>query len=438
MDSGSGDMSWSVDHILALRSESQLARRQIALLFRNNVVHPNNEPKLAGWGQYLNMHEEGRPPQHGIYGTTAGIQVLALHDYAGHRDLIEAAVSIMPDLEGEESEAAQRVQAYFEAKGDSKTIYKMASVAEALAPTQATIYGNHPIVDALLRLRLHEAAWGDYFLEDDPSNYPNTVATATALIGLSRYDRFRRSPDCQSALEWLCNNVDTRRSLSSELALALYALTIYHDKRRDPPQRAETRQSCIEEILERTRRLTSNEIGREIEFHEYFVPARPSPPTAGAYTFRYMFYLPHCLMALALMYQLDDELNGRSYILNVVSTIVTRIRDATYFSAARRTRASSVDHLWIYRLLTTFEQLPPQALVEETFAGRLRSRFFGRRILAVFGAALTFWSLVWLAARYWLHIEVNFLTVLIASVLTNILSVLIMEALPLVRPRRGG
>jgi hypothetical protein len=429
-------MSWSAERIELLKGESQQARRQIATLFRNAIVHPNNDEGLAAWGQYLNMPAEGRPPQHGIYGTTAGIQVLAAHDTQGFGSLLAQAAQILPDLEGEETEAAQRVQDYFEAKGDLRTVYKMAAVAEAISPERDAITGPHPLVTALKDLLLHDGGWGDYFTEDDPTNYSNTIATATALTALARYQAFRETQECRRALDWLCRNTDTSLANSSELALILLALTAFRDDERDPPVRKDVRDGCVEQLRTRMGRFTSDEIRRDIDFHEYLIPlpSGTGPVTKAPYSFHYMFYLPHCLVALALIRQPPSELSHGGYILTVIETIVQDIRSGGYFAAARRTRISSVDHLWIYRLLKAFESMGTEDLVEETLLGRLRQRFFGRRILALFVGFFALWSLVWLIAERILDISVSFLAVPIISILSNIVTGLLLEAFPLIRP----
>jgi hypothetical protein len=431
-------MSWSAEQIDALKGESQLARGQIAALFRNAIVHPNNDEGLVAWGQYLNMSAEGRAPQHGIYGTAAGIQVLAAHDPQGHRPLLAQALQILPDLEGEETEAAQRVQEYFAAKGDLHTVYKMAAVAEAISPEGQTITGSHPLVTAIEALSLPDGGWGDYFTRDDPTNFSNATATATALIALARYQAFREGQQCRRALDWLCRNTDTRLANSSELALTLLVLTDYRNDRDDPPVRKEVRETCIEQLLARIGRLNLDEIKRRIEFHEYLVPlpAGTGLVTKAPYSFNYMFYLPHCLVALAFIRQPSSELPSRSYVLTVIDIIVREIRSIGYFAASRRTRISSVDHLWIYRLLQTFENTSTEDLVEETFIGRLRHRFFGHRILILFAAFFAGWTLVWLIAERVLGLSVNFVAVPIVSIVSNILTVLLLEAFPLIRPSK--
>jgi hypothetical protein len=175
-------------------------------------------------------------------------------------------------------------------------------------------------------------------------------------------------------------------------------------------------------------RAAAADVRRALEATEYFVPPKHKlrPPLVNDdHKFMFLLYSPHCLAALALMRPpVGVELSTRSrrFVIDVVRTVADGIRERGSFTAAGRTVISSVEHLWLYRLLTAFQRWHPRVSRRSAWADWMNRRPVPRwGSLAVAAAAVVaVWaysgSVLAAAASAVVAVLVNLVTNLIWSV----------------------
>lgn len=386
------------EEVERLKSSCREARNIIAEMFVNTVVRPDGAGPLVAWGQYLDLRRKNLSQQYGIYGTSAGLQVLAMHDRTVYRGIIEAACSTLPLVAPSVSDIARPIHQYFLDKGDLNVVYKVAALADAVRPDLDSIPDPHTVVEALLGLRTQGGGWG-YFRrpELDEFQSPNVHATSTALLALGRFSVFRTSPDSIEALTWLARNVNTSSLSISTLSIVLLALELLTDADNETAEIAGLRRDCRSVVTSWARRAAAEDTKRTIEATEYLLPKPRSDTPLDKYEheFVFMLYLPHCLAALALMKggNIRDR-HVRRFIVSVVRTVAVHICSARSFVAAGRNLESSVEHLWIYRLLKEFEQFEPYEKITDVVSDWVREAFTRRRVTLTVTIIFVFYGIL--------------------------------------------
>jgi hypothetical protein len=373
------------EEVERLKSSCRDARNIIAEMFVSTIARPNGAGSLVAWGQYLDLRRRNLSQQYGIYGTSSGLQVLAMHDPTVYRTIIEAAAGTLPLVAANVSDVARPIHQYFLDKGDLNVVYKVAALADAVRPDLDDVPDPHDVVRALLDLRTQGGGWG-YFRrpELDEFQSPNVHATSTALLALGRFSIFRASPDRTEALTWLARNVNTSSLSISTLSMILLALELLSDVESEPPDIAGLRRNCRSVVTNWARRSAAEDTKRTIEATEYLIPKprADTPLDNYEHEFVFMVYLPHCLAALALMKvgNIRDR-HVRRYIVSVVRIVADHICSARSFVAAGRNLESSVEHLWIYRLLREFERFQPYEKITDVVWDWVREAFTRRQVL---------------------------------------------------------
>lgn len=353
-------MFWSRRKIKKLKERSMQARGRIQDLFTAHVVRlPNNE---RAWGQFFNENTANQ--QYGIYGTSAGVQVLSQSGYDAEHEHVAGGCSVLTSaLENPEDSR-------FQQKGDIGLLYKVAFIAEACPPGGRTVTTNSQPMDELIRRRLPNTGWGEfYFSEADKDVEPKVTPTAYALLALNRYRPFLNNDICQQSVIWLCRRIlNSSRLGISEVALATLALIEYRTIAKDVDSYQEALEFCRERLI------TWIQARKYIGVPESYHYASSSDGSRGN---MYLFFLPDCLVAICLL-KFDSPSKQRKYLLKVINFFVGQVLDRGGFAPDSRRQVSTVDHLWIFRLLTEFDKarvnnlMPPYLYVLTTYPRLLR------------------------------------------------------------------
>jgi hypothetical protein len=356
-----------------LIARSGTARQQIAAQFVKGVVRPPEDPKLYAWGQYLEVRgqtaQRSLGNHYGIYGTSAGVQVLTMQSFGQYREVVTSGARVLPlvlrDVERNES-----VHRRFVEKGDLNLVYKLSALLDAarVLHTGRNVQGLEPdiegILQRLLEIRHPDAGWPDYKSSEDYQG-PNTHATAVALLAISRIPpRGEALTACHEALRWFATQNLESQSIAT-LSMVVIAISNLVRNPSDGtslvPEEQDLQQRCEDAIAEWLASNAPSEVRRSLEGIEYWLPehtiAAPAPLAASGPRFTFLLYLPHCLAALAVLEsaRLRGTYLGRQFVVEVVSLIVDElIAKQGCFVAAGRNMVSTVEHLWLYRLLHEF------------------------------------------------------------------------------------
>lgn len=328
-------MLWTAGRVARLKGRAGEAQARIRDLVVNGLI--TGSPTGYAWGQFLD--EASQSTQYGIYGTSACIQILVAADYPASQPVIRGASEILDSVLRDEHNPSRQ-------DGDISVVYKVAYLAEAIQPDQHEIRLESPPMDELVRRALPGGGWGEYFYSpDDHDPHPRVVATAAALLALRRYRQFRVTEECEKGLCWLARRVvGNGRFRPHEFALA--SLTLFEYRGLNLPANSE----CGTAIDTCRQRLVRWAISRRREDMGTSEAYCYSVQWEGRRVNRYLFFLPDCLVALALL-RLGCPKRARAYILKVCDYFGTQILERGGFQPITTGRKSSVDHLWIYRLL---------------------------------------------------------------------------------------
>jgi hypothetical protein len=344
-------MFWTHIKVKHLQARAAQALGLIRDLFINNVIDVGAEKRA--WGQFFN--ESKAEKQYGIYGTSAGVQVLSMAGYAPNHAFIAGASRLLKAALEDQTDSN-----LFYRKKDIALVYKLAYIAEAVAVEQEIINVDCPPMDELMKRVLPAQGWGEfYYSEDNKDIEPKVISTVVALLALRRYRKFRASEICEKSLAWLCRRLhEIHKMATYELALASLALIEYSDQRGRVNGYDRAVDFCKQGLFEWAASRKEIYLGK-VEFHHYASNLEGGP--GGG---KYMHFLPHCLVALALL-KWDSPKRTRRYVLRVVNFFVQQILENKGFSPDSRRQVSTKDHLWIYRLLKGFESQPTEKLLPQ-------------------------------------------------------------------------
>jgi hypothetical protein len=389
-----------IPKLSSLRASSRTARAKIVDKCQRGMVHPGDRRNVWAWGQFLEIrgHTVQQPlgNQFGIYGTSAAVQILAMQNAragGSQTSTIEpealSGSAVLPLVLADPGSQYAPLHEHFIGKQDLLVTFKLASLLDAAncleaikLPTGYTV-DKPALVRRLLELRRPGQGWPDY-RSDSEWQGPNTHATAVAALAISKRSVQPEAQDaCREALEWFYDTEPLEKQSIATLAMIVMALAgdgIDPNVRRRSPELTRLQAACEGLVCDWVGDSAPGEVQRSLEGTEYWLPPGSiSPQSVGGNQFTYLFYLPHILVGLAILSspQLRRSYAARRFTLLVIDRVTQEINQQGCFIAAGRSMVSTVEHLWLYRLLYQFENkgLYPHEILSTV--DRIRS--FARR-----------------------------------------------------------
>lgn len=282
----------------------------------------------VAWGQYLDDHHHS-DAQWGIYGTSAGIQVLAL----GSHHLLAQAVAMPDDLDN-----ADTIYDSKRERGQFDNLIKLVFIAEGINPEAATVADAPPpaVIETIFARRKAGNFWSTR-----PEAHPSKdvdFPTSVVLLALARYDAAIGDERYRAARRWLAERVLNDRLLKTPTNLALAGLalkgrpgTAINDDRV-----SDAIETCRSELLERIR---DQPIVLDRPIFYGFSMGESND---------YLFLHPEILTALFFLRA--DTVDARGYVLRVTRRLLDNIEREKAFMGQSE-MISSVDQLWAARLL---------------------------------------------------------------------------------------
>lgn len=325
-------MLWTAGRIEPLKRGAAEAQGKI-----KDLVINGSSPTGDGWGQWLDGVSPGAEP--GIYGTSACMQILVASGYLASNEVIDKPSRNLDAVFAEENNQFRR-------DGDVDVVYKVSYLAEAFHLEKCEIKSASPPMDELSDRALEGGGWGEYFCSrDDHDPHPRVIPTSAALLALRRYEAFIFTKKCEESLCWLGRHIiENGRLFPNEFTLASLVLIEYSLLKLPKSEQGKTAvETCERLLVDWAISRKREEIGTA-EAYCYSVRWK------GRRNNRYLFFLPDCLATLALL-KLGCPKKTRSYILRVSDYFAKEILLRGGLRPVATRRISSVDHLWIYRLL---------------------------------------------------------------------------------------
>ncbi len=342
-------MIWTKGKIERLKKQATESQGRIKDLFISCAI-PVKQDSYA-WGQFLDEPRDNT--QYGIYGTSAAIQVLSLAGFNSTHKFITGASKILEDT-------FTKKTGLFHEKGDLYVLYKLTYFAEGEKPTENDITSKNPIMEKIIKCAIEGQGFGEYFISNKKKSiHSKVVATAFALLSLKRYHPFLLSSQCKSILKWLCRIISENGKLRPhELGLATLALIEYKTLSNGISNYKSTLHECKKRLISWANSRKKYRFG---ESEVYYYSTRLNNRRQN----RYLFFLPDCLIAIVFL-KLNCPKQTLNYLLGVVRHFTGKILGKNGFTPNITNRASTVDNLWIYRLLKEFKSTKTTFLFPST------------------------------------------------------------------------
>jgi hypothetical protein len=361
-----------IPKLSVLRINSSNARAAIVAKCRRGIVHPGDNEAVCAWGQYLEIrgHPVQQPlsNQYGIYGTSAAVQMLAMH--GGNRNLVLSGSRVLPLVLSDPDGINASLHDRFVRKQDLLVIFKLASLLDAANCLEefGVPEGHHvdkpALVRSLLALRRQSEGWPDY-KSDHEWQGSNTHATAVAVLALSKRDMMPEALSaCREAFEWFYNDEPLAKQSVATLSMLTMAMASpslgMKAKRKGsiPGNIVALQKECERLVCDWIGNNAPTEVQRSLDGTEYWLPPNSTTErNADGGRFTFLLYLPHILVSLAVFSspRLRSTYAARRFVLAVVHRVTREINQQGCFIAAGRSMVSTVEHLWLYRLLHEFE-----------------------------------------------------------------------------------
>jgi hypothetical protein len=369
-------MIWTRRQITKLQTNSIEAQAQIVRLFERAIIYLG-ENKCA-WGQFLDVTRDNT--QYGVYGTSAGIEVLIFGGYKRDHEIISKAINLF-------TESFTDPVSRFCKKGDVINNYKMAFWIESIEPDKKEVDEKNPLMEELIKRKIVGQGWGDYYISRDNHDLnPKVLATACILFALRRYRPFESTKECEESLNWLCKRLLENGSLTIyEFAISALALLEYGNLAIKVLQYKEAVKQVTARLVDWGKRQKKSEFESSMMYH-YCVAMN------GDKENKYLFFLPDCLVSLALLRR-GCPADICSYVLNVVQYYTGSMLSKGGYAPRSTGRLSSIDHLWIFRLLSEFEKTSSVSLVTPKITKLLEAPWFIQVIVALLFLCLGIWGL---------------------------------------------
>jgi hypothetical protein len=320
-----------------------------------DVTCISSEPEdKRAWGQFFEDVREHK--QYGVYGTGAGIQVLLMAGHGSqHRYIVGARKVLVEAFTNHTPENRFFSQHHFD------RLYKLSSLVEQECADHDRVEALSPAIEELISRILPDHGWGDFYNSESDKDVESKITpTASALLALRKYRGFRESSACEDAVACLCRRLrEKARPALYELALGSLALIEYASVKERVSDYDVTKNSTQQRLMRWVKGRKAIELGADESRHY---------PTSldGTRGNEYLFFLPDCLAALVLL-KSGSPTRTRRYVLEVTRFFVKQIIEKGGFLSVSRNKVSTVDHLWIYRLLKETESKQATELLPPPF-----------------------------------------------------------------------
>lgn len=376
---------------LAVKVDSaavQLGAAPIDIPQMEQLQQPLSAPSLDpvwAWGQYLN--DPSGNPQTGVFGTAAAIEIIRIGNsgLSEHCQSAAATLPFAPVNSTNPMALEQRTSA--EHKGDTKTTYRVAALVHAWVQLN-NVNALGEAVDALLDLRIPGKGWSDSASGSFALRETRFHPTAVALFALARASRLDPEVAAEAVIPLHSATApDPGISLWAVLSMAL----------EDVVARQSVDVACAD-ALHRARReirkWIKTESRQKIAFSidAYDFETAETDPGGRGKRYGFMFYMPHCLAALAALRSepLWKSPSIRAYVESVVRAYLDRMQNSPLVRPPGRSRDSTVETLWLARLLREYvDRTRPSSDVKTLFS-RLFDPILGWRRWGSIGTVLAY------------------------------------------------
>ncbi len=382
-----------------LQDRCRKACARLAQQYLERAVRPPEDPELRAWGQYLfSVRREFDPElgaQYGIFGTAAGVEVLATEGAGKFGPVLLRACKVLPAVPAPQaarvvpgpgvaprtdtttagdSGGTTDIHRRFTVKGDLLVTAKLCALLDAAVAVASGVdlrgsLACDPALVAgeLLSLRSPEAGWPDHGGPEGEYREPNAHATAIALLSLSRTRSLddEQMAGTEEAIAWLDGPAAGLQDQAvATLAMAHMAVAALRDRYQDPKavsaHHSAVLNTCRQGLLDWIRTTRPAEVRRSLEGTEFRLPPSADKEPGRGPDFDFLLYLPHCLVALACVASPELLRNGRArrFALGVAGVVAEEAIAKGYFVAAGRGLVATVEHLWLYRLLRAVGTAP--------------------------------------------------------------------------------
>lgn len=377
---------WKSSDLQELAGRSSAAAVEIVDLVETKaiVVGDQSGGRLA-WGQYLDDAHHSTE-QWGFYGTSAGIQVLAMkqqllswENEPRPNKSVERAQGVLPTSTAEADELLSPKRA----KGDLENVLKLAFIVDALVPYRQNVVRSETpaMVEELLALAVDGTYWCARVPDDANRALKERVfPTAYVLYVLSRFEAARDHSTFQASREWLAQTlVSDQRLIAPEyvsmIGLALQRSVVH----------SSVTPSLVQTALDRVRAVLLNWCARG-------KLAGAERPTFIGFGLGdrtdYLFLSPEILAALFFLRDGNPE-KSKSFVLHTVDSIATEVLEQGGVMLGS-SHMSTVDQLWAMRLLTEFRRVFDEPRGRQDLAPRLDQLIFLYSSKAKFLVAILF------------------------------------------------
>ena len=252
-------------------------------------------------------------------------------------------------------------------KGDLGVVYKLSQLVESAHPASEIQITLDEHATLLVSHFLSGGGWGEYYFSPETRDgKPRITATAVALLALRGYDRFPR--DCRkAAVRWLCGE-ERRKTYTRlhELALSAWVMTEYQSFSKDVGDYEEALSSAKARLVQAVIEREEWRVGVP-DVHHYTVNNGQRREN------RYIWFLSDCIAAFVLL-KLGNPPASRLFVLRVTNYFVNNISAKHGFTPVNSQRVSTLDHLWVARLLRQFAETNIDALMPPIWSWRAMPR----------------------------------------------------------------
>jgi len=161
---------------------------------------------------------------------------------------------------------------------------------------------------------------------------------------------------CADAVNWLVPQPLEQQSVATLSMLVIALERLQNDQTVAVRALTSLLGSCRKELSGWLATTTAPELMRSLEGTDYVTPDRPEAPRGAP--FQFLLYMPHCLAAIAILCSptLRSRYEHRQFAREVVGILTERICGTGKFVAAGRQMVSTVESLWISRLLVLYAE----------------------------------------------------------------------------------
>lgn len=402
---------------------------------RTQSPNATGSDPVWAWGQYLN--DPSGNPQTGVFGTAAAIEIIQIGN-SGLSEHCQSASKTLPFASTESvNPTALDQRSSAERKGDTRTTFRVAALVHAWVQMgEGNENSLSDAVNALLELRIPGKGWSDSESGSSAlreTRFHPTAVALYALAGASRLDP-KVAAEAVAPLH-SATAPDPGISLWAVMSMALEDVVVTHPV---DVACADALHRARREIREWIKTESRKKIAFSIDAYD-FESAETDPGGRGK-RYGFMFYMPHCLAALAALRSktLWKSASVRAYVESVVRAYLDRMQNNPLVRPPGRSRDSTVETLWLARLLRAYlDRTRPSSDTQALFS-RLLDPILGWRRWGSIGTVFAYGGATFVAVSGGMYIA-NSLTdralseglgVVVgmsASVLSSIISAVVID-----------